>query len=45
MRRQEGRQQEDQEAPEGRPDTPWRHHPDHHHQCRNLYQQDQAMLA
>jgi hypothetical protein len=54
MRRQEDHQQEDhqqedhrqegQEVPEDHPDTPRRHHPDHH-QYRNLYQQDQATLA
>jgi hypothetical protein len=40
----EDHQREDQEAPEDRPDTPQRHHLGHH-QCRNLFQQDQAMLA
>jgi hypothetical protein len=47
MRRQEDHRQEDQEgqeAPVNRPDTPRRHHPDHH-RYRNLYQQDQATLA
>jgi hypothetical protein len=46
---QEGHQQEDhrqvgQEAQEGCPDTPRRHHPDHH-RYRNPYQRDQATLA